>query len=60
MGFNVVLGGYMSTKRVAESVDMNLWLPDDVAATVELSTAILRIFRDEGERKDLLTLTRSR
>jgi hypothetical protein len=39
---------------------MNLWLPDDVAATVELSTAILRIFRDEGERKDLLTLTRSR
>ena len=39
---------------------MNLWLPDNVAATVELSTAILRIFRDEGERKDLLTLTRSR
>ena len=91
MGFNVVLGGYMSTKRVAKSIDMNpnpnphpnpnsnptsnpypnpdqvaesidmhLWLPDDVAATVELSTAILRIFRDEGERKDLLTLTRSR
>ena len=58
MGFNVVLGGYMSTKRVAESIDMNLWLPDNVAATVELSTAILRIFRDEGERKDLLTLTR--
>ena len=23
MGFNVVLGGYMSTKRVAESIDMN-------------------------------------
>ena len=60
MGFNIVLGGYMSTKRVAESIDMNLWLPDNVAATVELSTAILRIFRDEGERKALLTLTRSR
>ena len=52
MGFNVVLGGYMSTKRVAESVDMNLWLPDNVGATVELSTAILRVFRDEAERKD--------
>ena len=39
MGFNVVLGGYMSTKRVAESVDMNLWLPDSVAASVELCTA---------------------
>ena len=60
MGFNIVLGGYMSTKRVAESIDMNLWLPDNVAATVELSTAILRIFRDEGERKNLLTLTRYR
>ena len=23
MGFNIVLGGYMSTKRVAESIDMN-------------------------------------
>ena len=34
MGFNVVLGGYMSTKRVAESCDMNLWLPDNVGATV--------------------------
>jgi ferredoxin-nitrite reductase len=52
MGFNIVLGGYMSTKRVAESVDMNLWLPARVDVAVELSQAILRIFRDEGERKD--------
>jgi len=52
MGFNVVLGGYMSTKRVAESIDMNLWVPDNTDATVELSTAILRVFRDEGNRKD--------
>jgi len=52
MGFNVVLGGYMSTKRVAESVDMNVWVPDSVDATVALSKAILRVFRDEGERKD--------
>merc|ERR1719486_1535651 len=52
MGFNVVLGGYMSTKRVAESIDMNVWLPARVDAVVELATAILRIFRDEGDRKD--------
>ena len=52
MGFNVVLGGYMSSKRVAESIDMDLWVPDEVDATVELTRAILRIFRDEGERKD--------
>ena len=52
MGFNVVLGGYMSTKRVAESVDMNLWIPDDVASTMQLTKAILRLFRDEGSRGD--------
>jgi len=52
MGFNVVLGGYMSTKRIAESVDMDLWVPAEVPAVLELCTAILRIFRDEGERKD--------
>ena len=55
MGFNIVLGGYMSTKRVAESVDMNLWIPEDVGCSVELATAILRIFRDEGDRKDRQT-----
>merc|ERR1719310_260472 len=52
MGFNIVLGGYMSTKRVAESIDMNLWIPADVDVAVELATAILRVFRDEGHRKD--------
>merc|ERR1719197_1210851 len=39
MGFNVVLGGYMSIKRVAHPV-------------VDVSEAILRIFRDEGARGD--------
>eukprot|EP00325_Prymnesiales_sp_UTEX-LB-985_P017488 CAMPEP_0174754728 /NCGR_PEP_ID=MMETSP1094-20130205/105881_1 /TAXON_ID=156173 /ORGANISM="Chrysochromulina brevifilum, Strain UTEX LB 985" /LENGTH=659 /DNA_ID=CAMNT_0015960607 /DNA_START=52 /DNA_END=2031 /DNA_ORIENTATION=+ len=52
MGFNIVLGGYMSVKRVAESVDMNLWIPADVPCAVDLTTAILRIFRDEGDRGD--------
>ena len=52
MGFNIVLGGYMSTKRVAESIDMDVWIPADVECAVELTTAILRIFRDEGNRKD--------
>lgn len=52
MGFNIVLGGYFSTKRVAESIDMNVWIPARVDCAVELSTAILRIFRDEGARGD--------
>jgi hypothetical protein len=46
----------MSTKRVAESIDMNVWIPAaDTECAVELSTAILRIFRDEGGRKDRQT-----
>lgn len=52
MGFNVVLGGYMSIKRVAESVPANMWIPADRESVVTLSEAILRIFRDESERKD--------
>ena len=52
MGFNVVLGGYMSIKRVAESIPANMWIPADRESVVTLSEAILRIFRDESERKD--------
>lgn len=52
MGFNVVLGGYMSIKRVAESIDSNMWIPADRNSVVTFTEAVLRIFRDEGERKD--------
>lgn len=52
MGFNVVLGGYMSIKRVAESIDSKMWIPADRNSVVTLCEAILRIFRDESERKD--------
>jgi ferredoxin-nitrite reductase len=52
MGFNVVLGGYMSKTRVAESIDMDLWIPATVAASVALSDAILVHFRDNGNREN--------
>ncbi|KAL9179736.1 hypothetical protein ACHAXT_007706 [Thalassiosira profunda] len=52
MGFNVVLGGYMSIKRVAESIPSGMWIPADRESVVTLSEAILRLFRDESERKD--------
>lgn len=52
MGFNIVLGGYMSIKRVAHSVDSNMWIPADRNSVVTVSEAILRLFRDESERKD--------
>ena len=52
MGFNVVLGGFMSIKRVAESIDSGMWIPADRETVVTLCEAILRVFRDESERKD--------
>jgi ferredoxin-nitrite reductase len=52
MGFNVVLGGFMSIKRVAESIDSGMWIKADRETVVTLVEAILRIFRDESERKD--------
>ncbi len=52
MGFNVVLGGYMSIKRVAHAVDANMWIPTDSNSVVTLAEAVLRLFRDEGDRKD--------
>ena len=52
MGFNVVFGGYMSIKRVAEAVPVDIWVPASLEATRALCVATLRIFRDEGDRKD--------
>jgi ferredoxin-nitrite reductase len=52
MGFNVVFGGYMSIKRVAESIPCDIWIPATLEASRSLSQATLRIFRDEGDRKD--------
>jgi len=52
MGFNLVLGGYMSIKRVAHSIDSDIWIPADRESVVTLCEAILRIFRDESDRKD--------
>lgn len=52
MGFNVYLGGYMSIKRVAESINSKMWIPADRNSVVTFCEAIIRIFRDEGERKD--------
>jgi len=52
MGFNVVFGGYMSIKRVAESIPADIWIPATLEAARGLSEATLRIFRDEGDRSD--------
>lgn len=47
LGFNVLVGGYLSAQRCAEAVPMNVWVPpnDDV---VELSRAILTVYTENG------------
>ena len=49
LGFNVLVGGFFSAKRVAAAVPLGVWLlpNDDV---VEICRAILTVYRDHGSR----------
>jgi len=48
LGFNVIVGGFFSAKRVAAAIPMNVWVsPEQVVA---LSKAILEVFSDYGYR----------
>mmetsp|Transcript_4776 Transcript_4776/g.14390 ORF Transcript_4776/g.14390 Transcript_4776/m.14390 type:complete len:561 (+) Transcript_4776:68-1750(+) len=50
IGFNVIIGGYFSSRRVAHSIPMDVWIkPEDAVA---FSRAVLLVFRDHGGRKD--------
>lgn len=47
LGFNVLVGGYLSAQRCAESIPMNVWIPptDDV---VEFARAMLTVYTEQG------------
>ncbi|MGL5806970.1 MAG: ferredoxin--nitrite reductase, partial [Xenococcaceae cyanobacterium] len=49
LGFNVVVGGFFSATRCEAAIPLNAWVApnDDV---VDLSLAILTVFRDNGSR----------
>ncbi len=49
LGFNVLVGGFFSAKRAEAAIPLNAWVPtnEDV---VEISRAILTVFRDRGSR----------
>lgn len=48
VGFNVLVGGFFSARRCAETVDLNAWVrPEQV---VDLCQAVLMIYRDHGLR----------
>jgi ferredoxin-nitrite reductase len=49
-GFNVLVGGFFSSKRIAEAVPLNVWVPPgDVVALCE---AILIVYREHGPREN--------
>jgi ferredoxin-nitrite reductase len=48
-GFNVLVGGFFSAKRIAAAIPLNVWVaPADVVALCE---ALLIVFRDNGLRE---------
>ncbi|CAN0396000.1 unnamed protein product, partial [Hapterophycus canaliculatus] len=49
IGFNVVVGGFFSVKRVAESIPLDMWIKQ--SDTVNFCEGMLLAFRDLGPRK---------
>ncbi|MGL5939412.1 MAG: ferredoxin--nitrite reductase [Waterburya sp.] len=53
LGFNVLVGGYLSAQRCAESIPLGVWIPANDDDVVELSRAILTIYTENGGREGL-------
>jgi ferredoxin-nitrite reductase len=49
-GFNVIVGGFFSSKRVAAAIPLNVWVPP--TDVVSLCEAVLIVFRDHGLREN--------
>jgi ferredoxin-nitrite reductase len=47
-GFNIVVGGFFSGKRVEPAIPLNAWVPPE--GVIPFSLAMLRVFRDHGLR----------
>jgi ferredoxin-nitrite reductase len=47
-GFNIVVGGFFSGKRVEPAMPLDAWVPP--AGVIPFSLAMLRVFRDHGLR----------
>ncbi|PSB08921.1 ferredoxin--nitrite reductase [Pleurocapsa sp. CCALA 161] len=48
LGFNVLVGGYLSAQRCAESIPLGVWVPADDQAVVDFSRAVLTVYSDRG------------
>ena len=53
LGFNVLVGGYLSAQRCAESISMNVWLPAEDEDIVEFSRAVLTVYTQNGGKEGL-------
>ena len=48
LGFNVLVGGYLSAQRAAEAIPMGVWVPATDEYVVQLSRAILTVYTENG------------
>ena len=53
IGFNVLVGGYLSAQRCAESIPMGVWIPAEDEDVVELSRAVLTVYTENGGKEGL-------
>jgi len=50
LGFNVLVGGFFSSKRCEAAIALNAWIPPTEEFVVGISRAILEVYRDRGLR----------
>jgi len=50
LGFNVLVGGFFSSKRFEAAIPLNAWIPPTEEYVVGVCRAILEVYRDRGLR----------
>ena len=53
IGFNILIGGYLSAQRCAESIPLGAWIPANDEEVVELSRAVLTVYTENGGKEGL-------
>ncbi|HEY9770167.1 MAG TPA: ferredoxin--nitrite reductase [Coleofasciculaceae cyanobacterium] len=53
LGFNVLVGGYLSAQRCAESIPLGVWVRANDEDVVEMCRAILTVYTENGGKEGL-------
>ena len=53
LGFNVLVGGYLSAQRCVEAIPLNAWVPANEDDVINLSGAILTVYTQNGLKEGL-------